>query len=77
MKREFSIPYTDLIDQLEMLLVEKKLVRETEFLLYADFGLETDEDGNVIIYCETQDQIEYQPNEVPVIEGDNIVQFTV
>ena len=75
MKREFSIPYTDLIDQLEMLLVEKGLVKPDEFLLYADFGLDTDENGNVIIYCEIQDQIEYQPSEVPATEGDNIVQY--
>ena len=71
--KSVSVPFDDLMEHIERYLVDAHYIEPTDFLIYADLGIDVTDDGTVNIDIETQDMLDYQPTEMRDNHINNIV----
>lgn len=53
------VPFGDIMTCIEDFLIEHEFVKKDEYMVYADLGIDVNEDGFVEVEVEIQDQLEF------------------
>ena len=71
--RTVEVPFDKFMSVIEDYLFSIHMVKDTEFLVYADLGLTVNDNGMIAIEIKTQDLLEF--SETNVLSENNVVQL--